>query len=161
MPSTEFDLPTDADDDQSDSEGMKSLRTALRKAQKEAATAAAERDALRTRVRAADVTDAFTAAGLSPKLAKFYDGELTKEAVAQWASENADVFGITPVDADASSDDPAPLTPDQQTAARVASAAAQGGSPEAKDLLAQLEGLLNDPDGFKKAVDLGLIQSAY
>lgn len=96
----------DYDEDEFDTEdnGPKGLRAALKKAQAELAAAAKQNDTLSKQLadlaakeKSRSLSDILTTKGVSPKIAKFIekDGvDATDEAVTAWLDDNAEVFNV-------------------------------------------------------------------
>lgn len=78
-----------------DSKLVKDLRRQLKEQAKRDAEREKQLTELTNRDRQRTLTEALTAKGVSPKLARFYpaDAETTDEAIAGWLTENADAFG--------------------------------------------------------------------
>lgn len=104
----EFGLPIDEPEEdateegsQDTSKGLKALRAAHRKAQKENDELKKQLSDFRVSQRKSTIADALTDKGLSAKLAKFVladagDSELDSEFVDKWVQENGELFGIEP-----------------------------------------------------------------
>lgn len=93
------------DDDNTDSSGRgndndSSALRSLRKAEKEKSKALAEAleklAAVEARERDRTIKDAFTAKGLNPKIAGLVPKDIAADAIDQWVTDYADVFGVTP-----------------------------------------------------------------
>jgi hypothetical protein len=103
----EFDFAVEDEDEateegsQDTSKGLKALRAAHRKAQKENDELKKQLSEFRESQRKNTVADALDAKGLSKKLAKFViadagDSEINTEYIDTWLSENGELFGIEP-----------------------------------------------------------------
>lgn len=93
---SEYDEDIDNDGDVDESTLLRDLRKQLKAAKKEKDERDAELARYRADQRKASVADVLKERGARPELAKFYTGEdSSKEAVASWIEENADLFGIS------------------------------------------------------------------
>jgi hypothetical protein len=93
---SEYDEDIDDDGNADESTLLRDLRKQLKAAKKEKDERDAELARFRADQRKASVADVLKERGARPELAKFYTGEdSSKEAVASWIEENADLFGIS------------------------------------------------------------------
>lgn len=93
----------DDDFDGSDENLPKRLRAALKKASKQNDDLAAELTTLRNERKQANVAEVLKKAGVNPKVAKYLLSDMedpTEESVTEWLTENADLFGVKPADAE-------------------------------------------------------------
>ena len=83
-----------------DSEGIKSLRDALKKTQKELAEAQKVVQSFNAEKRTTTLASTLESFGVNPKIATFIpsDLETSPEAVKGWLTEYGEVFGITPTE---------------------------------------------------------------
>ena len=86
----------DAYADEYESSGMKNLRQQAKKQAKELKALQAELASAQAALRERTVTDAITAKGLNPKIAKFIPTSIAPDAIDAWLQENGDVFGAAP-----------------------------------------------------------------
>ena len=113
----------DDDDDTTETNGIKALRTEFKKLQKQLAEVQSERDALKGAQRQATVKSLVEAKGLNPKIAALIPADVQgEEAVGKWIDDWADVFG-TPA---AASGQPAGMSAEDVAAAQRIAAAGQG-----------------------------------
>lgn len=140
-------MSSDDDNFGDDSEGIKNLRQHA-KEQAAALKAAQERlDAFEKKERETTVKEVLKAKGLPEKVAKFYDGDASEDAVDQWLKENGDVFGVAP----AAGNDGAATDPNALAAARLA--AASGSTRTAEDpALGAGRRVLGDPLALMRAI---------
>jgi hypothetical protein len=101
----------DAVEETQQSDGPANLRKALKRAEKEKKDLAEQLAKIQSDLRSRSVKDVLASKGVSDKIAKFIPGDIeTPEQVDAWLSENADVFGFKPADAEA-----APISEEEQT----------------------------------------------
>jgi hypothetical protein len=92
----EHDDDNDDFDNSEESNLVRDLRKQLKAAKKEKDELAEKNKTFEAGQRKASVADVLKERGARPELAKFYTGEdASKEAVASWIEENAELFGIT------------------------------------------------------------------
>jgi hypothetical protein len=84
------DVPTEREENQT----MKVLREKAEADSKRIQELSEKLARLEENSRQNSVASVFEAAGVSPKVAKFYKGEADTEKVNQWLAENAEVFGL-------------------------------------------------------------------
>lgn len=112
MANVDDDLEVDtSEDNPTDSEGMKSLRKALVKSEKERKEAQTELAKQATVNRSRDIGDLLAKVKAPARLGRFaakdIEGDVTEESVNKWLDENAEDLGWTRPDADDSDDDDA------------------------------------------------------
>ena len=113
----------DDDDDTTETNGIKALRTEFKKLQKQLAEVQSERDALKGAQRQATVKSLVEAKGLNPKIASLIPADVQgEEAVGKWIDDWADVFGAAPAD----SGQPAGMSAEDVAASQRIAAAGQG-----------------------------------
>jgi len=149
----EFGLPVEDDDNDTTetaeaSEGIKSLRSALKKARSENAALQKQVTEFLAGQKRTAVADVLKAKGVNEKVAKFVladagDNEVNEDFVANWLKENGEIFGIQPA-AEAEQEDPGL---DQADRIAEASARAQSTSPQSVGTLLQR---LQDLEGKPK-----------
>lgn len=97
MSNAKYDLAVDDDVEESETDNSPAaLRTAYNRLKRENGDLKRQVAEATTKTRKTDLATILSDAGLKPKLAGLYpaDGELTADAVASWAADYADVFGI-------------------------------------------------------------------
>jgi hypothetical protein len=83
-----------SDDFTDDSEGIKNLRKQYETQAETIKALNAELETFRASQREGAVKSALKAKGLNEKIAAFYQGEASEDAVSKWVDEYADVFGV-------------------------------------------------------------------
>ena len=87
------------------------LRKALKRAEKEKKELSEQLASIQADLRSRSVKDTLASKGVPDKVAKFIPSDVnTPEQVDAWLTENADVFGFQPVQAEA-----APISEEEQT----------------------------------------------
>lgn len=83
-----------------ESEGIKSLRSALKKAQKELEETQAQLKEFSTKERSSTLASTLESFGVNPKIAAFIpsDVDASTDAVRGWLKEYGDVFGVAPAE---------------------------------------------------------------
>lgn len=109
-------------DDDNDTNGVKQLRAHAKQTAQALKEANDRLAAFEARDREATVKAALKAKGLNEKVATFYSGDASEDAVTKWIEDNADVFGAT------SSAPSGGSVPDANALAAARAAAASGGS---------------------------------
>jgi hypothetical protein len=79
----------------SDSEGVKSLRAALAKEKAERAAERAKLDELAARDRTRTIADKLRERGVKPGIAEFVGSDVDVDKLDEWLATKADIFGIT------------------------------------------------------------------
>ena len=81
-----------------DTNGIKALRKAMKEKSRENEELKARLEALEKQVSRGSVADELSAHGLDPRVARFYpsDKPTTADAVAEWVSENRELFNASP-----------------------------------------------------------------
>ena len=124
-----------------DQNGPANLRKALKRAEKEKKELSEQLASIQSDLRSRSVKDVLASKGVSDKIAKFIPGDIsTPEQVDAWLSENADVFGFEPKQAES-----APISEEEQAnrAAyqRINASTANASTPSRDaDLMAKLAG---------------------
>lgn len=85
-----------SDDFTDDGEGIKNLRKQYETQAETIKTLNAELEQFRASQRESAVKSVLKAKGLNEKVAAFYQGEASEDAVSKWVEDYADVFGIQP-----------------------------------------------------------------
>ncbi len=86
-------------DDLNDNDGQTdggALRKQYEQALKDLKAANDAKAALEAQVRSSSIKELFAEVGANPKGAKFYSGEPTKEALAEWLKGDGDIFATAP-----------------------------------------------------------------
>lgn len=86
----------DFDFDESTPEGMKSLRKAYEKMQKDLAEERAGNATLAAKQRSRDVADKLAELGAKPRLAKYVPASVEVENLSAWLAEDGELFGYKP-----------------------------------------------------------------
>lgn len=96
----DIDLDLEGDNDPNESNGMKALRAALKKAQKEAAENASALATERAKTRTTDLAKFLEKFEAPAKVAKFaardIEGDITEDTVKAWLEAEGDAFGWEP-----------------------------------------------------------------
>jgi hypothetical protein len=79
-----------------ESNNMRDLRRALKKAQKENAAIKQQAEEALGALRERSVKDALTSQGLNPKIAAFIPRDVAADQIDGWLKEYGDVFGVAP-----------------------------------------------------------------
>jgi hypothetical protein len=103
-------MPDDLNDDATTDGGA--LRKQYEQALKDLKAANDARAALEAQVRITSVKEMFAELKANPKGAKFYNGEPTKEALAEWLKGDGDIFATAPEPPAQTPGEPAPVTSD-------------------------------------------------
>lgn len=143
MPDLE-DLLADSDND---TDLVKSLRRALKDANKEAKEVKAELEKQAKANRTRSLADALKEKGLPEKAAKYFpvDKDPTPEAIEQWLQEDGDLFGIEKQESNAS-------TETVSAAGRISAATADSGSQtQITDFSALIAAIQNAKSGEELA----------
>jgi len=86
-------------EDQIQSDGPANLRKALKKAERENKELAGQLANIQQDLRSRSVKDVLASKGVPDKVAKFIPGDIsTPEQIDSWLEENADIFGFSPKD---------------------------------------------------------------
>ena len=98
----DIDLDLEGDNDPNESNGMKALRDALKKAKKEASDNAAALATERAKTRTTDLAKFLEKFEAPAKVAKFaardIEGDITEDTVKAWLEAEGDAFGWEPRD---------------------------------------------------------------
>jgi len=126
---------------QADPNGPANLRKALKRAEREKKELAEQLNQIQSDLRSRSVKEVLATKGVPDKVAKFIPGDVsTPEQVDAWLTENADVFGFAPSNAESAPTDAAQAA--NTAAYQRINAATQNASTPSRDadLMAKVNG---------------------
>jgi hypothetical protein len=133
-------------DDDNDTNGVKQLRAHAKQTADALKEANARLAAFEARDRESTVKSVLKAKGLNEKVASFYSGDASEDAVTKWVEEHADVFGV------AASTTSGGAAPDANALAAARAAAASGGNATSDPAVGDGKRIFGDPAEVQRLI---------